>query len=532
MGELLRFLPSGSDSFLIELADLETAQALFDRLQEKQLSGVKELIPAARTVMVRFDPLETERARLADLIAEMDLSVRTAREGSLFEIPVVYDGEDLGDVAGLLGWTIEELIRRHSEAIFTVAFTGFAPGFSYMTCDDPAFDVPRRKSPRVRIPAGSVAIGGRFGGIYPSDSPGGWQLLGTTPWRMWDTERERPALLAPGDRVRFCRLSAQEVAPVSMASAKTTAPAPPASGLTVTRSDRPALYQDLGRAGRADQGISESGALDRFALSEANLCVGNPRDATVIEITFGGFSLLADRPVTLAVTGAPCPLTIHSSDRPDVVIPLGRPFALDAGDELRIGLPPEGMRSYLALRGGFQVAAVIGSTSTDTLAKVGPEPIAPGDILVPAERRSMAVDPFRPVPRPLPRSGETVAIDVILGPRSDWFTDKGLETLVSQSWQVTAESGRVGMRLSGSVPLEKRDAAELPSEGTAHGAIQVPHSGQPVIFLADHPLTGGYPVIGVIAAHHLDLAGQVPIGANIRFNPIAPFDPLVKETIR
>ena len=154
MGELLRFLPAGSDSFLIELADLETAQALFDRLQEKGLSGVKELIPAARTVMVRFDPLETDRAQLADLIAGMDLSVRMAREGSFFEIPVVYDGEDLGDVAGLLGWTVEELIRRHSEAIFTVAFTGFAPGFSYMTCDDPAFDVPRRKSPRVRIPAG------------------------------------------------------------------------------------------------------------------------------------------------------------------------------------------------------------------------------------------------------------------------------------------------------------------------------------------------------------------------------------------
>ena len=144
----------------------------------------------------------------------------------------------------------------------------------------------------------------------------------------------------------------------------------------------------------------------------------------------------------------------------------------------------------------------------------------------------MAVDPFRPLPWPLPRSGETVTLDTILGPRSDWFTDKGLETLVSQSWQVTAESSRVGMRLSGSIPLERRDAAELASEGTALGAIQVPHSGQPVLFLADHPLTGGYPVIGVIAAHHLDLAGQLPIGANIRFNPIAPFDPLVKETIR
>jgi allophanate hydrolase subunit 2 len=115
----------------------------------------------------------------------------------------------------------------------------------------------------------------------------------------------------------------------------------------------------------------------------------------------------------------------------------------------------------------------------------------------------------------------------VLGPRADWFTAKGVKTLLSQDWQVTAESSRVGMRLSGTVPLERRDASELPSEGTALGAIQVPHSGQPVLFLADHPLTGGYPVIGVVALHHLDLVGQIPIGACIHFNPVA-----VKETGR
>ena len=124
------------------------------------------------------------------------------------------------------------------------------------------------------------------------------------------------------------------------------------------------------------------------------------------------------------------------------------------------------------------------------------------------------------------------ALDVVLGPRTDWFTQKGLATLLAQDWQVTAESSRVGMRLAGVEPLERRDAAELPSEGTTLGAIQVPHSGQPVLFLADHPLTGGYPVIGVVARHHLDLASQIPIGAKIRFNAIAAFDPLVREIER
>jgi len=524
MAERLRFLPAGLDCLLVELDDLETAMTLFDGLLAAPPRGVVEMVPAARTVMIRFDPLATDRARIVKDVARIDLSARTAREGELFELPVAYDGEDLGDVAELLGWTVDEVIRRHTQATFTVAFTGFAPGFAYMTCDDPGFDVPRRKSPRVRVPAGSVAIGGKFGGVYPTDSPGGWQILGNTPVKMWDTARDRPALLAPGDRVRFRDIAKGAVVPAPQRDVPPQAEATMA-GLAVTRCDRPALYQDGGRPGHADQGVAESGALDRHSFMEANLCVGNPRQAAVLEITFGGFALRADRPVTLAVTGAPCPLTIRTEAGRTLAAPFSEPFALDVGDELSLGVPPGGTRSYLALRGGFTVEAVLGSAATDTLAKVGPAPVRAGDALVPAGQPAAAVDPGRPRPLHLPRAGEVVTLDVALGPRTDWFTPRGLETLLSQEWLVTAESSRVGMRLSGAEPLERRDAAELPSEGTAYGAIQVPHSGQPVLFLADHPLTGGYPVIGVVARHHLDRAGQVPIGARIRFNPIAGFDP-------
>ncbi|QRM32689.1 urea amidolyase family protein [Microvirga sp. VF16] len=532
MAERLRFLPAGSDAFLVELEDLATTLTLLDSLLAARPAGVIDLVPAARTLMVRFDPLLTGYEHLVEVIAKIDLSVHSSRQGETFEIPVVYDGEDLSDVAEILGWTVEDLIRRHTEATYTVAFTGFAPGFAYMTCDDPAFDVPRRKSPRVRIPAGSVALAGPFGGIYPSDSPGGWQLLGHTPLTMWDTSRPRAALLAPGDRVRFREMAKGAIVSVSASPEETTKAVTPAAGLLVTRADRPALYQDLGRPGRADQGISESGAVDRASLIEANLCVGNPREAAALEITFGGFALKADRPVTLAVTGAPAPLTILTADGRIVPAPLGRPFALDTGDELTLGFPPDGMRSYLALRGSFAVDPVLGSAATDTLAKVGPPAITTGDILVPANEPAAAVDPLRPVLKTMPRAGNPVTLDVVLGPRTDWFTDKGVATLLSQDWQVTAESSRVGMRLSGTEPLERRDTAELPSEGAALGSIQVPHSGQPVLFLADHPLTGGYPVIAVVARHHLDLAGQIPIGATIRFNATAAFDPLVRELAR
>ncbi|PDT05463.1 urea amidolyase family protein [Rhizobium sp. M1] len=530
MTDKLRFLPAGSHAFLVELDGLEKTLTLLDRLLADRPEGVVELVPAARTVMLRFDPHVTDRARLCAHICALDLGHRSARQGETIEIPVRYDGEDLAEVAEILGWSVDDVIRRHTEATYTVAFTGFAPGFAYMTSDDPDFDLPRRKSPRVRIPAGSVALGGKFGGVYPSDSPGGWQLIGTTPLKMWDIKRPRAALLAPGDRVHFREIA--KGALVAAAAVPEPEAVQPAAGLFVTRADRPALFQDLGRSGSSDQGVSESGALDRACLMEANRYVGNPRNAAVLEIAFGGFALKVDRPVTLAVTGAPAPLDISTEDGRSVAAPFAQPFALDAGDELTLGFPTEGMRSYIALRGGFAVEPILGSAATDTLAKVGPAPVTAGDVLVPANTPVSAVDPFRHDTRALPRAGDTVTLDVVLGPRTDWFTAKGIETLTTQMWQVTAESSRVGMRLAGAEPLERKDAAELPSEGTPLGAIQVPHSGQPVLFLADHPLTGGYPVIGVVASHHLDLAGQIPIGANIRFNVVAAFDALVREINR
>jgi allophanate hydrolase subunit 2 len=183
------------------------------------------------------------------------------------------------------------------------------------------------------------------------------------------------------------------------------------------------------------------------------------------------------------------------------------------------------MRAYLAVRGGFDIAPVLGSAATDTLAVVGPEPVAAGSVLaLKGERAGLTSVSLDEAPAfGLPSAGDIVTLDVVLGPRTDWFTQKGVETLTGQLWQVTPQSNRVGIRLAGAVPLERKDSAELPSEGTATGAIQVPHSGQPVLFLADHPLTGGYPVIGAVADHHLDLAGQIPVNASIRFRPIGPF---------
>jgi len=526
MGDRLRFLPAGESAFLVELPDLALTLTLHEGLRAAQLAGIADIVPGARTLMVRFDPLVVDRASLAAAISRIDLSKPAVRTGTAFEIPVVYEGEDLAEVAKILGCSIKEVIGRHTAATYTVAFTGFAPGFVYMTCDDPTLDVPRRKSPRVRVPAGSVALGGKFCGVYPSESPGGWQLLGRTPERVWDTTRPKAALLAPGDRVRFREIAKGTVTFPRAETARVAAS--PAHGLLVTRADRPALYQDLGRPGHGDQGVGISGALDAVSLVQANRCVGNPPDAAALEITFGGFALKADRPITLAVTGAPAPLAVQSAEGHRYWAPFARAFALKAGDELALESPSRGLRSYLALRGGFKVEDVLGSASTHTLARVGPAPVMQGDILVPADASAAPPDPAPPHPVRMPKPGETVMLDVVLGPRTDWFTPESVATLFAQDWRVTPDSNRIGLRLAGAKALEKCTDAELPSEATMAGFIQVPHNGQPVLFLADHPLTGGYPVIGVVARHHLDLAGQIPGGAKVRFNAVAAFAPFVK----
>ncbi|MGQ3277284.1 MAG: 5-oxoprolinase subunit B family protein, partial [Shinella sp.] len=199
----MRFLPVSLTTILVELADLDETLALFASLQADPIDGVEEMVPAARTLMIRFRPETVSSAELAARISTRDLSAKIAPSENLVEIPVRYDGEDLGDVAELTGLSVEEVIRRHTESEFTVAFCGFAPGFGYLVGGDPALTVPRRKSPRTRIPAGSVAIAGAFSGVYPQASPGGWQIIGTTPVKMWDIDRDPGALFQPGYRVRF-----------------------------------------------------------------------------------------------------------------------------------------------------------------------------------------------------------------------------------------------------------------------------------------------------------------------------------------
>lgn len=199
----MRLLPSGTRAVLVELDSQAEVLGLYAALRRDPPAGVVDLVPAARTVLVHVDPALSPLPAVVEALRATTPQQHTGDTGDLVEIPVHYDGEDLAEVGRLTGWGAQEVVRRHTGAGWTVAFCGFSPGFGYLVADGGGWDVPRRDTPRTRVPAGSVALAGEFSGVYPRASPGGWQLLGRTELRTFDVERDPPALLVPGTRVRF-----------------------------------------------------------------------------------------------------------------------------------------------------------------------------------------------------------------------------------------------------------------------------------------------------------------------------------------
>lgn len=266
--------------------------------------------------------------------------------------------------------------------------------------------------------------------------------------------------------------------------------------------------QDRGRPGHAHLGVPRAGWLDPAAATLANRLVGNRDDAAVLEAAGGALRVrLAGDDRWVAVTGAPGPVSVDGVARPTEL-----PLRLRAGAELVVGIATRGVRRYLAVSGGVAVTPVLGSRSTDTLAWVGPPPVragaelplggphgpppaAPADVVAPARR-----GPLRVLP----------------GPRADWFAADALDRLCTASYAVTTDANRVGLRLSGPA-LVRRRTEELPSEGLVLGAVQVPADGQPVVFLADHPTTGGYPVVAVVDPRDVGRCAQLAPGDPVRF---------------
>ncbi|GGL34470.1 biotin-dependent carboxyltransferase family protein [Phycicoccus endophyticus] len=277
--------------------------------------------------------------------------------------------------------------------------------------------------------------------------------------------------------------------------------------LTVRATGPLALVEDLGRPGLAGIGVGRSGAADRASLRLANRVLGNEEGAAAVEVTAGGLVVeVGGEELTFCVTGARCPVTVDGRD-----VGTHDPVRVAVGSRVRLAAPTHGLRSYLAVRGGLDVPAVLGARSHDVLAHLGPAPLREGDVL-----------PVRAVERPLPgvdhvpwpRWDPDVVLRAVRGPRADWARD--VDVLTTTVWTASDRSNRVGMRLAGG-RVEHAREEQLPSEGIWRGAVQVPPSGEPVLFLADHPVTGGYPVVAVVVGEDVDRAAQVGPGERLTF---------------
>ncbi|MFI7574568.1 biotin-dependent carboxyltransferase family protein [Micromonospora sp. NPDC049497] len=277
--------------------------------------------------------------------------------------------------------------------------------------------------------------------------------------------------------------------------------------IEVLRAGALTTVQDLGRPGWAHLGVPRSGALDPDALRLANRLVGNPESAAGLEITLTGCELRFRLAATVALTGAD--VAVRVGGRPGDT---GRPLSVSAGAVLRVDAPRAGLRTWLAVGGGIAVEPVLGSRATDTLSGLGPPPLRDGDRLPVGAPAGPPAPVDVTVAPPVP---DEVRLTVRLGPRDDWFTAAARDRLLRSAYAVSPLSNRVGARLTGA-PLPRAVAGELPSEGIVLGAVQVPADGQPLVFLADHPTTGGYPVIGVV--DDVTPLAQARPGTTVRFH--------------
>ncbi len=501
------------------------AAGLAAQLHRARLPGVIAVVPAFASVTVFYDPPalkgdeESPYARIGAMIAEQAGKAGAAAEpevGRQVELPVRYggpDGPDVAAVAAHTGLGEAEVIARHSAAEYRVEAIGFAPGFPYLSGLPPELATPRRATPRAKVPAGTVGIGGAQTGVYPLESPGGWQLIGRTDAVLFDAARPEPALLRVGDRVKFraVETAAEMKSGGSVClSAGDKRPEAGRAGLRVVSAGMLTTVQDLGRPGWRATGVPSGGAADALAARIANLLVGNGEGAAGLEFTMIGpeIEFLSDGLIALGgAEFAGCAAW--------------QPLRVTAGQRIKFGAAVAGCRGFLAVAGGLDVPRVLGSRSTYARAGIGGwlgRALQAGDELpVNAWAQARAVAEHWWLDRRiLPEYGPAPTLRVLPGAQAAEFGDAWQE----REWKVTPQSDRMGMRLAGTA-LARAGGGELWSTAVAPGTVQVPPDGQPIVLLADAQTIGGYPQLANVIRVDLPLLAQVRPGDAVKFRSVS-----------
>ncbi|HEY8347247.1 MAG TPA: 5-oxoprolinase subunit PxpB [Symbiobacteriaceae bacterium] len=537
MPDTLRFVPCGDRSLLVYCGDRiaedvnRRVHRLARMLREVRHPAVMEVTPGYHCLLVEYDPIRVRQDQVEALIRECAEGEAPEPEPRIVEIPVCYGGEygpDLPDVAAHAGLSPEEVVARHAAPLYPVYCVGFSPGFPYLGEVDPSLSTPRLAEPRIKIPAGSVGIGGSQTGIYPSSSPGGWRIIGRTPLQLFDPRRNPPALLAPGDRVRFRPISAEEYAALE-AARQPVEPSRPAfvegrAGLRILSPGLLTTVQDLGRRGYQALGVPVAGAADFWSLMVGNWLLGNRARSAALEITLTGPEVEFTGAVAFCLAGAPIEAElVPASGASPVAVPAWTTLLAGPGDRLRLGSTRAGCRTYLCVAGGIDLPPVLGSLSEDLFGGIGPlgRPVQAGDWLPvglplhpPADLagRTLPADA-------IPAYGEAVTIRVTRGPQWDAFTPEGQAAFLEGPYTVRPQSNRQGLRLEGPA-VTHAGRADIISEPIPPGSVQVPASGQPILLLGNRQTVGGYTKIATAVYPDLARAAQLRPGDRLRFQEV------------
>ena len=529
--------------------------ACAEAIQAAGVAGVRDVVPTYRSVAVYFDPLRTNHDALIACLEREAGKEPPSSSAALtpVRIPVCYGddfGPDLAGLAAFAGIPEADVVQLHAGGIYRVFMLGFVPGFAYLGIVDQRIAMPRHATPRLRVAAGSVGIAGGQTGVYSAETPGGWQLIGRTPLKPFDPIRRDPFLMKAGDAVQFYPIDRTEYErmmpvpnqrrasgasdgraegrePSGRAEAAGSVPARGRDRETGTRgspTSEPAVsvfkagmlttVQDIGRWGYQSRGVPVAGPMDPVSHRLANALVGNGRAAALLEVTLIGPELEFEDERLVAVAGADYDLSLDGRQ-----VPSHAPFIVSAGSRLRFGARRLGARAYLAVSGGINVPPTLGSRATHLVSGMGG---VAGRALIAGDRlplgtsllsQGTALAPQEPIVA-LPDRHATVR--VLPGPQLDYFTADALDLLQSAPYTVARNSDRMGFRLAG-VKLTHRRGADIISDATALGVLQIPASGEPILLMADRQTTGGYPKIATVITADLPEAAQLAPGDWVEF---------------
>ncbi|MDY6396538.1 MAG: 5-oxoprolinase subunit PxpB [Treponema sp.] len=527
-------------------------------LMTKDMPEIREIVPTYCAVSVYFDEKNCKSALLKEIALEVLEKIDGEEEKStgserIITIPVCYETEefapDLRKVAAHAKLTSEEVIKIHSSTDYLIYMMGFLPGFPYLGGMEKCLETPRLETPRTKIPAGSVAIGGAQTGLYPVESPGGWNIIGRTPLKLFDLNRNPHFLYNSGDKIRFEPISRKEfedfdvyaendwlwkngfeaeavqhshsvVAGRKKPHEKNIPHYECGGGIKILVAGLLTTVQDKGTNGFQKYGISQSGAMDEMSFDLANSLCENPENRACLETTLCGPSLLFVTDCDFAITGAVFP-EASLDGKP---IEMNRKIHAKAGSLLHCGFASKGLRSYIAFSGGVLVPEVFGSRSTNLKGRIGGfngRKLEAGDELAlgfaGCHGKSMkeSITPARKINPFFEQKEEVLILRCMKSSQTDSFSEDNLRNFTRSTYLVAADSDRMGIRFTG--PALDCGKTDIISDAIPFGAVQITSAGLPVVMAADRQTTGGYAKIACVKKESMCALAQAAPGAKVQF---------------